>query len=87
MYNVLWRHDWQELEAELSGARNQKSVLEESSIVAFEEVEEKLKIIHEQERVSLSNVWTMTRTCMSVFVLCAPDVEMCCSYCVWCVCV
>ena len=36
----------------MSGARSQKSVLEESSIVAFEEVEEKLKIIHEQERVS-----------------------------------
>ena len=42
----------QELEEELYSTRDQRSVLEESSMQAFEDVEEKLKIIHEQERVS-----------------------------------
>lgn len=46
----------QELEEELSAVRSKRSVLEESSMMAFEGVEEKLAIIQQQQNVGLPSV-------------------------------
>ena len=59
---VIWLVSWlieylfQDLEQELAQARSQKNVFEESSMLAFEDMEEKEKIIHDQECVSCKRV-------------------------------